>query len=323
MVTKVCQVCGKEYQVKDYRTKKSVACSVECQKQWQNKKVEVQCAVCGKKLKRKPSRAQGNVFCSNACVGKWNALQRDLKVAKICVICGKEYKVKRNEAGRSVACSRECHSKWQSKYRVGENAANWKSDAGRTKECVICGKQFQVRPYAYESAKCCSRKCHGQYLLQFNHSVSADEKRAITMKTQFSRDRSRRTILKTLSSYQIETSIEKAIREWLEFHDVYHVPQYVINKKFCVDFYLPNHNVVIEAFGDYFHANPIKYGEERKELNDMQTRNTKKDKARLAYLRKCGYSVYIFWEYDIKRDLDALMDTVVELNGLPCNSCNS
>jgi len=186
----------------------------------------------------------------------------------------------------------------------------------RLKECVVCGKKFEVRPYAYKSAKCCSRKCQGQYLLQFGHSQEANAKRNETLRKPEHREISRKTALKTLSTYPRETSIEKAIREWLETNGIIYIPQCILKDKFCVDFYLPEHNVIIEAQGDYFHANPIKYGEDKIPLNKMQTKNSKKDKARFTYLRKCGYSVYGFWECDIHKNLDELMNSITELKAI-------
>lgn len=177
--------------------------------------------------------------------------------------------------------------------------------------CEQCGKTFRRKPSQIKKHhhSFCSKKCDTEY--RRTHPMSEEQKEII-----------RKTALKTIKTYPRETKIEKAIREWLEEQHIYHIPQYVISNKFCVDFYLPSHNVIIEAWGDYWHGNPVKYGKGLIPLNDMQKANMGRDKSRFAYLRKCGYSVYGFWECDIKKRLDELMESVVELQELNSSACH-
>lgn len=311
MAIKVCEVCRKEYKVNGSRAEKSRTCSRECFAIIRDKRITKKCSICGKEYKVQGKKAEQSVACSRGCLGKWNGKQRYARVKKECVVCGKEYEAKRSKSPTSSFCSLKCHGKWQSEFMVGENSPTWKDRI--IKKCVICGREFTVKPYRDETAKCCSRKCLGQYATKFNHSVEADRKRKLLAQTSEKREIKRQIMLQTLTIYPRETSIEKAIREWLEVNEVSHIAQHVIGDKFCVDFYLPEHNVIIEALGDYFHANPAIYGENKTPLNEMQVKNSKKDKSRFAYLRKCGYSVYGFWECDIKKDLNSLMQGITEL----------
>ena len=66
---------------------------------------------------------------------------------------------------------------------------------------------------------------------------------------------------------------------------------------YAVDNYLPEHNLVIEVMGDYWHCNPIKYSSIRYR-NQMKT--ISRDKAKHTYLlNNHGIEVLYLWEHDI------------------------
>jgi len=73
--------------------------------------------------------------------------------------------------------------------------------------------------------------------------------------------------------------------------------------KFFCDFVFPTNRVIFEVQGDYWHANPMfyPYNPERPEqdLNHIQLKNIKKDKAKEAYLWKRGWMLIPVWEYDV------------------------
>jgi very-short-patch-repair endonuclease len=55
-----------------------------------------------------------------------------------------------------------------------------------------------------------------------------------------------------------DTKIEKFIKMVLDKCNIHYIPQYSICE-FYVDVYIPKYNLIIEADGDYWHANPKKY----------------------------------------------------------------
>lgn len=63
------------------------------------------------------------------------------------------------------------------------------------------------------------------------------------------------------------------------------------------DFYLPEHRVMIEVDGDYYHGNPAVYQEHQ--LNGMQLKNKKNDIYKDHLAKGLGYDVIRFWEKDI------------------------
>ena len=57
-------------------------------------------------------------------------------------------------------------------------------------------------------------------------------------------------------------------------------------------------NLVIEFFGDYFHANPIFYKAEQRLLGGTAQQKWEKDKDRLDSISKKGYKIVKIWEND-------------------------
>jgi very-short-patch-repair endonuclease len=306
MVKKICLYCGSGFEVPNKRKGSAKYCCKSCYDKAQSKQVTYACEWCGKLVTRKLSLYQKSEhhFCSIKCVGLWNGERTNTHVTKKCVICGKEYSVKRNEAEKSVTCSTECQGKWQSQYRVGENSSNWRG-GGLTLTCLECGKEFTGSRYntrILKTAKFCSQKCKRIYWTK--HVMVRDSFKKAKLKGT----------LKMLSNKKPnnpkETTLEKNIRLFLESHNIKHDCQHIINNKFCVDFYLKRQNIIIEALGDYWHGNPIKYNDSN--MSDIQRKNKNKDKARFAYLNKCGYKVFGIWENDVNADIEKAMKPVID-----------
>lgn len=77
--------------------------------------------------------------------------------------------------------------------------------------------------------------------------------------------------------------------------------------KFFVDFLLDS-GIIIEVFGDYWHANPKLFPDP----NPQQTKQAKKDVSRLAYLRACHRTVLVFWEDEIKTNIASVCEAIQE-----------
>ncbi|EGI2114790.1 DUF559 domain-containing protein [Listeria monocytogenes] len=98
------------------------------------------------------------------------------------------------------------------------------------------------------------------------------------------------------------TSIEVKMAEELENRGLKYIEQYSLGDKFLIDFYIPQYNIAIECDGDYWHRLP---------------KNVKRDKAKNAYIKACGISLYRFWESEINTDVEACVDiTMKEINNI-------
>jgi very-short-patch-repair endonuclease len=80
------------------------------------------------------------------------------------------------------------------------------------------------------------------------------------------------------------TKPEKELKKKLDRLGILHISQHPMYGKFVVDEFLPKLNTVIEVDGRYWHNLP-----RRKRL----------DKAKDAYLRKCGHKVVRLWEDEV------------------------
>lgn len=107
-----------------------------------------------------------------------------------------------------------------------------------------------------------------------------------------------------------ETKPEKGFRDILSEMNVPFRMQHNV-KKFLFDFYLPDHNLLIEVDGDYWHGNPEKFPDP----SSMQRKNRRRDRLKAKIAMEQGYKVIRFWESeindnpsDVKRQLEEYLN---------------
>ncbi|MFA6073997.1 MAG: NUMOD3 domain-containing DNA-binding protein [Candidatus Woesearchaeota archaeon] len=104
-----------------------------------------------------------------------------------------------------------------------------------------------------------------------------------------------------------DTSIEVKIQNFLTLLKVEYIAhKYIseIENRYCCDIFIPlqrgiKQKIIIECDGDYFHANPDFYSNEK--LNKRQIEQRERDELRNKQLTEKGYKVIRLWEHDIKR----------------------
>jgi len=138
MITKICEQCGGEYEVKPYRENSSRFCSQECFGKWRSDNIQGE---------NSPSWAGG-------------------KITKVCEYCDEEYQVKPSKSVQRF-CSRECHGKWRSENIRGENHPQWKPDV--KKVCEQCGKEYEIPTWWKGNSRFCSYECMGKQVSGKNH----------------------------------------------------------------------------------------------------------------------------------------------------------
>lgn len=135
------------------------------------------------------------------------------------------------------------------------------------------------------------------------------------------RETSRKNLLRLYESEafpkQVNTKIEKDIRNellergYIEGIDFIH--QFKFMDKFMCDFCFPKQKIIIEAYGDFWHANPKKYF--GKKLHAHQIKGINRDKSKEAYIKKAdnnSWTYLYFWESDIKENLAKCVDKIEE-----------
>lgn len=124
------------------------------------------------------------------------------------------------------------------------------------------------------------------------------------------RDKVKQDLLKGLSTQRsgLMTTPERIVAKELESIGLRFRHNAEMYGKFLVDFLLDD-GTIIEVFGDYWHSNPNLFPSPSK----TQLKQMARDKSRIAYLRKCGHIVIVFWEADLKRDKTVVGKVVTEV----------
>jgi G:T-mismatch repair DNA endonuclease (very short patch repair protein) len=131
------------------------------------------------------------------------------------------------------------------------------------------------------------------------------------------RERSRRVAIKNVQNKKFKMTLpEKITKEWLSQNNIENKYNKIINQAYQYDFLIKNTNILIEVQGDYWHANPAKYGDGPglKPMNDRQKFKVDRDKIKKEYAEKLGYKIYYIWESAIyKKDFRALEEILNEI----------
>lgn len=257
---------------------------------------------------------------------------------KECPICCKEFRVYTSQ--KRTYCSIDCMKEGYKTQLRGENNPNYKHGPKACKDCgknisrnakEVCrrcmGKRkegdknpFYGKSHSEESRNKISETNTGhKYWLGKKHSEESKKKSSVQKKQQWHdySDEMRAKLLEALKrgcESQLalkKTKPELAVKQILDSNSIENEYNKYVYDKFFVDFFIPGKNAVIEVFGDYWHGNPELFPTP----SQKQTRQMGKDRSRIAYLEKCGHSVLVVWEKDIKADLQAVEKRVLEFLG--------
>lgn len=84
-----------------------------------------------------------------------------------------------------------------------------------------------------------------------------------------------------------------------------------VDTKIC-DIYVPELNLIIEFFGDYWHCNPKKYSQDY--YNQKKSLTAKEiweyDSKRIDLIKSYGYNLEVIWESDLKNDIKLINQTI-------------
>ena len=80
------------------------------------------------------------------------------------------------------------------------------------------------------------------------------------------------------------------------------------------DFYLPEHNLLIEIDGGYYHSDPRVVDENK--LNPMQQRNKRIDEYKNRWALANGIPLIRIWEKDIREKPKQVLDELAKILGL-------
>jgi G:T-mismatch repair DNA endonuclease (very short patch repair protein) len=107
-----------------------------------------------------------------------------------------------------------------------------------------------------------------------------------------------------------DTSIEIKIEEILVDLQLNFIKQHRISK-WVFDFYLPEFNTIIECQGDYWHANPLLFEDEK--LNNIQLKNIDRDKRKKLFIEENQINSIFLWECEIHSNIEEIKNMLITL----------
>jgi very-short-patch-repair endonuclease len=195
-------------------------------------------------------------------------------------------------------CSRECTDAHHSKYISGESNPNFNGKWNGPPQSEIFTKEQRRRNRLNQISKLKETGEFDEVLQKLNQGhrefYSTPEGKALRSANGV------KSVLIQAKNKTRRTSIEIKMADELSARGIEYIEQYSLGNKFALDFFLPEYGIVIECDGDYWHRLP---------------KAILRDKAKNAYVKACGFSMYRFWESEINRDVEACVDLVMaEIN---------
>jgi len=84
----------------------------------------------------------------------------------------------------------------------------------------------------------------------------------------------------------IDTSIELKVKKYLDDRKINYIHPFNLGNRFQCDFYIPFLNLIVECDGSYWHSLP---------------ENKRRDKAKDAYAKECGFNILRLTEKEINK----------------------
>jgi very-short-patch-repair endonuclease len=277
-----------------------------------HKKVMHPCPACSNPV---PCCSRGvvRVYCSSPCANKgWSA--RRTKGQK-CIRCS-SYGYKRRR-GLCRPCLKECSQAELESYGIKPKSVSWTTQQTKylkqhysTKGAIAVAEKLGKSVSAVRSragrlgltltSEAKARLIHSkarEYMKAHNpmKTSEAQEKHRELFRTNdtYAQKVRRRLLRATQQIQKTKTSaLEKKLQDILASLHVPFEAQVAIKDKFVVDIQVGN--FILEADGDYWHGHP-----RFEPLTERQLKQQKRDRARNAYLKKCGYTVIRIWESDM------------------------
>lgn len=349
MAVCVCNYCNKEFDIKPYRLKdgKLHYCSKECLNKWKSENYKgknnpsynskiINCSYCNKDLEVPNHKIKNNKhhFCDTECDRLWrkenlngknNPNYKGGNIKVICQWCNKEYEVPLNRLNKTKFCSSECNTNYLNKDKHKDKAlctyckkeiirkpsmikehnfcdlnclGKWNGERRNIKVkkiCLICDKEYYVQNYYANQSKTCSRHCHNKWLSEVFSQLPEEKDRKIKM---------------LLRQKRKDTKPELMVKNYLIENNIEYISQHPL-LGYIPDYFIPDKNLIIEVFGDFWHGNPKKYGEGKTPLRDHQIKRIISDKKKLKIYENSEYNYLILWESDIYKNVDILLNNII------------
>ncbi len=268
----------------------------------------------------------GKKFCSTRCQHQSYKKEKVERINVKCQNCKNEFKTTENKLkqGKVKFCSRLCKDTFQKeKYKSEGNPMFGKEMSIKHKSILSdsCKKRWQDKDFR-EHFKLKAEEFYRINGFHYGTDENSTEKRKKTLLKKFDydhiwkcpevREKCEQTTIRLYGKGSLElayekllghrTNIEKIIEDILIKNNIQFKRQYRLylndNEYKIYDFLIINSNILIEADGNFWHANPENYNKNK--LHPIQEINLKNDKIKNELAIKLNYNLIRFWETEIK-----------------------
>lgn len=106
-----------------------------------------------------------------------------------------------------------------------------------------------------------------------------------------------------------KSKIESSVELELKNRGIKYKYNKILHRKYQYDFIIEE-NILLEVHGDYWHGNPLYYGDNKKELNNTQKFKKERDVQKKDFAINYGYKIYYIWETDINKKDYSIIDQI-------------
>jgi len=291
--------------------------------------MEIKCKQCEKKFKATTGEIKnGKKYCSRNCQYESYRKLKSERIERTCLNCGDiflktEYRIK-IDGGKY--CSRKCKDAHQEsiykkdgnpvygtelseerKRQLSENTKKmWTSKEHRRKFSKKVLEFYNKNGYYPGTDELSKEKKRKTNLERYGTTCFLDNKE---LKKKWESEYFLKNGMSTIQNAskslfkKRSTKIEEKIKTILEKNSIEFKKNFFIrcgsgkNEFRIYDFYLKKYNLLIEADGDYWHANPKFY--KNRKLNETQNKNIKNDIFKNELAIKKSFNIIRFWENEI------------------------
>ena len=276
---------------------------------------ETRCRYCSKTFTVKPHRVLTAQFCTRSCKAEHS--KKNSGATRICPVCQSSFYAKGNPSSRGKYCSRQCGAVGRRKGKeivceyCGEPAykspafllghrhhfcslpcqIEWQRRSKTEYTCKVCGEKFKCSP---------SKERNSGYTIKYCSMVCRNSD------PDFRKHYGRMNLIQQ----QIKglNKLEYAGQSLLISLGVEFDEQVLLYDKFCVDVVLQDSSIIIQWDGDYWHGNPARFPV----LDKRQANRKRLDESQDAYLAKCGHRILRFWEMDVNKNPQLVLQKIQE-----------
>lgn len=273
--------------------------------------VKCTCDICNKTFKKKRVDIKKEItLCSKECRNEF--LKKGNEEKKIrkeveCTLCNNNFFLRPSEINENNNfCSRECYSNYRKKEYKKEKIYNYQDIKVK---CTCCDNIFKTYKWKIGNNKnlFCSKKCYYKHRKDNYNELYYNRK---------------------MNDSRKETTIERKVRKSLERLGIQFEQEFGFARKYFIDFYLYNQNIMIEVYGDYWHVNPEKYDiykkdKTKKKMNNYQEKAIQKDLSKENFIKSKGYNLLILWESDIKNEEEDIDNKILSFLESATTTCNA